>query len=252
MWMVCAFALPPALLTRCAHTLQCVAVFVVSWRGGGGKGTNSRLALLRLSTAAWRCGRSSVCPVPHAPVRTRAEPLGKHLESMDLKFMQFAFRWMNCLLLRELPLHIVLRLWDTCLSEPQGFDDFHVYVCTAMLLRFSKTLRELDSLVSTVRCPAPCSLRARRAASLNGGGRIPDGKAACRPLFSPAVVVLACGCWLWNLGLRVALALLCVFPPADCCAAFPLALRLWYVCVPGGCGGVPAKVAHNRVGNQGH
>lgn len=78
------------------------------------------------------------------------EPLGKHLESMDLKFMQFAFRWMNCLLLRELPLEIVLRLWDTCLSEPQGFDDFHVYVCTAMLLRFSKTLRELDSLEDVV------------------------------------------------------------------------------------------------------
>ncbi len=86
--------------------------------------------------------------IPHTSTCTRApEPLGKHLESMDLKFMQFAFRWMNCLLLRELPLEIVLRLWDTCLSEPQGFDDFHVYVCTAMLLRFSKTLRELDSLV---------------------------------------------------------------------------------------------------------
>ena len=61
--------------------------------------------------------------------------------------MQFAFRWMNCLLLREVPLHIVLRLWDTCLSEPEGFEDFHVYVCTAMLLRFSKQLKEMESLV---------------------------------------------------------------------------------------------------------
>lgn len=64
--------------------------------------------------------------------------------------MQFAFRWMNCLLLRELPMEIVLRLWDTCLAEPEGFEDFHVYVCVAMMLRFSKTLKEMDSLEDVV------------------------------------------------------------------------------------------------------
>lgn len=83
-----------------------------------------------------------------------SEALGKHLESMDLKFMQFAFRWMNCLLLRELPLALVLRLWDTCFAEPEGFDDFYVYICTAMLLRFAKPLKDMDTLVRLTRTMA--------------------------------------------------------------------------------------------------
>ena len=30
-------------------------------------------------------------------------------------------RWMNNLLLRELPLQATIRLWDTYLAEPDGF-----------------------------------------------------------------------------------------------------------------------------------
>ena len=29
--------------------------------------------------------------------------------------MQFAFRWYNCLLLREMRVHNIIRLWDTYL-----------------------------------------------------------------------------------------------------------------------------------------
>ena len=38
--------------------------------------------------------------------------------------MKFAFRWMNCFLLRELPLRAVVRLWDACLAEEGGFETF--------------------------------------------------------------------------------------------------------------------------------
>ncbi|XP_045146619.1 TBC1 domain family member 22A [Echinops telfairi] len=36
-----------------------------------------------------------------------------HLEQHDVKYLQFAFRWMNNLLMRELPLPCTVRLWDT-------------------------------------------------------------------------------------------------------------------------------------------
>lgn len=57
--------------------------------------------------------------------------------------MQFAFKWMNCLLLREFNLRCVIRLWDTYISE-DGFENFHVYVCVAFLCQFSSQLQEMD------------------------------------------------------------------------------------------------------------
>ena len=43
---------------------------------------------------------------------------------------------MNCLLLREMALPTAVRLWDTYFAEDirNGFDAFHVYVCTAFLV----------------------------------------------------------------------------------------------------------------------
>jgi TBC1 domain family member 2 len=59
-------------------------------------------------------------------------------------FLQFAFKWMNCLLLREFHLRCVIRLWDTYISEKDGFEDFHVYVCAAFLCQFSSQLQEMN------------------------------------------------------------------------------------------------------------
>jgi len=63
--------------------------------------------------------------------------LWNYLKNMGIKVMQFAFKWMNCLLLREFSLGCVIRLWDTYLSEGDGgFEDFHVYVCAAFLCQY--------------------------------------------------------------------------------------------------------------------
>lgn len=59
-------------------------------------------------------------------------------------YIQFAFRWMNCLLMRELPLRAVVRAWDTYLAEENGFESFHVYMSAALLCHFSSTLQEMD------------------------------------------------------------------------------------------------------------
>jgi hypothetical protein len=68
--------------------------------------------------------------------------LYQHLRKNNIEFIQFAFRWMNNLLMRELPLACTIRLWDTYHGEPFGFSDFHLYVCAAFLLRYSKNLME--------------------------------------------------------------------------------------------------------------
>lgn len=72
-------------------------------------------------------------------------PLHAHLKAEGVEYIQFAFRWMNCLLMRELPVHLVVRAWDTyMLEQPLGFAHFHVYVCCAYLVRFSSVLREME------------------------------------------------------------------------------------------------------------
>jgi hypothetical protein len=70
-------------------------------------------------------------------------PLCEHLREQGIEFLQFSFKWMNCLLLREFRLQYVPRLWDTYISESNGFDDFHAYVCAAYLCQFSAQLQEM-------------------------------------------------------------------------------------------------------------
>jgi hypothetical protein len=43
------------------------------------------------------------------------EPLYRHLKNQNIEFLQFTFRWMNNLLMRELPMRCTIRLWDTYL-----------------------------------------------------------------------------------------------------------------------------------------
>lgn len=73
------------------------------------------------------------------------EQLYAHLDAQGLDFLQFSFRWMNCLLLREFPLHCVIRLWDAYIAEPtEGFSTFHVYVCAVFLIYWSPQLKQMD------------------------------------------------------------------------------------------------------------
>ncbi|BFZ65099.1 GTPase-activating protein [Saitoella coloradoensis] len=85
-------------------------------------------------------------------------PLATHIDSLGIEFVQFAFRWMNCLLMRELPPLCIIRMWDTYISEgaSTGFREFHVYVCAAFLVKWSKELKEMefgDAMVFLQRLP---------------------------------------------------------------------------------------------------
>lgn len=77
-------------------------------------------------------------------VRRIDEPVSKHMEAQGLEFLQFAFRWFNCLLIREFPFLLVTRLWDTYLAEGDKFPDFLVYACASFLLTWTEQLQQLD------------------------------------------------------------------------------------------------------------
>ena len=69
-------------------------------------------------------------------------PLHNHIVHHEVQYLQFSFRWMNNLLLRELPLSATVRLWDTYLAERDGFSKFHLYVCAAFLIRWKADLEQ--------------------------------------------------------------------------------------------------------------
>ncbi|KAL3835086.1 hypothetical protein ACJIZ3_009822 [Penstemon smallii] len=77
-------------------------------------------------------------------VRRIDEPVSRHMEDQGLEFLQFAFRWFNCLLIREIPFHLVTRLWDTYLAEGDALPDFLVYIFASFLLTWSDKLQKLD------------------------------------------------------------------------------------------------------------
>lgn len=49
-------------------------------------------------------------------------PLAKHLEQESVEFIQFSFRWMNCLLMREISVRNTIRMWDTYLVGQFSID----------------------------------------------------------------------------------------------------------------------------------
>jgi hypothetical protein len=66
-----------------------------------------------------------------------------YLKKFEIDYVQFCFRWMNCFLIREFPVKLILRLWDAYFSEEKGFSEFHLYVCACLLLTFSEKLKAM-------------------------------------------------------------------------------------------------------------
>ena len=100
--------------------------------------------------------------------------LAKHLESEGIEFMQFSFRWMNCLLMREVSVRNTIRMWDTYMAEDQGFSDFHLYVCAAFLVKWSEQLMKMDFQVWLFIMFAPMHVR-NSLTSLSGDNDVLTG-----------------------------------------------------------------------------
>lgn len=90
------------------------------------------------------------------------------MESEGLEFLQFSFRWVNCLLLREIPFQLGLRLWDTYLAEGPRMKEFVIYVLAAFLLTWEKELKQMDFQVGLQCKIVELMLRAFHAANQLG------------------------------------------------------------------------------------
>ena len=53
-------------------------------------------------------------------------------------------RWVNCLLIREIPFSLAMRLWDTYLAEGVRMKEYLTYVLAAFLLTWSADLKRMD------------------------------------------------------------------------------------------------------------
>jgi len=88
---------------------------------------------------------------------TRVEKqVSEHFDAEGVQYMQFAFRWVNCLLLREVPFHLGIRLWDTYVSEGSTLKEFLGYVLSSFLLSWAPELKKMDFqeiIMFLQRCP---------------------------------------------------------------------------------------------------
>lgn len=68
----------------------------------------------------------------------------EHFEKEEINLMQIVIRWVFCLLIREFPLKLGLRLFDTYISDDEGFTTLHIYVCTAILLKWAQKIKKMQ------------------------------------------------------------------------------------------------------------
>jgi hypothetical protein len=59
--------------------------------------------------------------------------LAEWIEREAITYQEFAWRWANCLLVRELPLAAVLRIWDSYFGSHRTIAASHVFVCAAVM-----------------------------------------------------------------------------------------------------------------------
>lgn len=71
-------------------------------------------------------------------------PLAVHLAAEGCQTVQYSFRWMSVLLLREFRLPLIVRLWDALLAEEDGCGVFMVFVCAALLINWRDELLAMD------------------------------------------------------------------------------------------------------------
>ncbi|KAH0790851.1 TBC domain containing protein [Histomonas meleagridis] len=75
----------------------------------------------------------------------RVDPkLNEHLREEEIEYQEFAFRWMNCLLVREFSIPLIFRLWDSYLSNHTKISSTHVYTCAALMVALSPKIIKLQ------------------------------------------------------------------------------------------------------------
>ena len=74
-------------------------------------------------------------------IMSRVDPnLSKWIYSEGIQYFEFAFRWMNCLLVREFDPKHLFHIWDTYISNLPKLEENQVFLCAAMLEKFADQL----------------------------------------------------------------------------------------------------------------
>ncbi|CAD8205334.1 unnamed protein product [Paramecium pentaurelia] len=68
-------------------------------------------------------------------------PLYQYFEDQQIDLNHFAFRWVLCLLIREFPLSLTIRLLDTYLAEGDEMANLHVYTVTNLILKCAPEIK---------------------------------------------------------------------------------------------------------------
>ncbi|EAY04116.1 TBC domain containing protein [Trichomonas vaginalis G3] len=70
--------------------------------------------------------------------------LAQHIAAEEIQYQEFAFRWVNCLLVREFSVSIIFRIWDNYLSHHNRIATSHVYMCAALMDAMAYKLMPLN------------------------------------------------------------------------------------------------------------
>lgn len=70
-------------------------------------------------------------------IKQMDQKLHAHFIEQQVDIVNFAFRWIFCLLIREIPLHLSIKLMDYYLVEECYPNELCVYLSLALVLRFS-------------------------------------------------------------------------------------------------------------------
>jgi hypothetical protein len=74
--------------------------------------------------------------------RVDPELLG-HFEKEGIDFHNMYFKWVTCLLLRQLSVRMGLRLFDTYIADENNYFNFIMYILAAIVLKFSRKLKKM-------------------------------------------------------------------------------------------------------------
>lgn len=90
--------------------------------------------------------------------------LAKHMEREGVEFIQFSFRWMNCLLMREISVKNTIRMWDTYLVSATLTADSQIEYNKANQPSIRR-LKTKASPPSTSTCAPPSSSNGRTSSA---------------------------------------------------------------------------------------
>lgn len=66
--------------------------------------------------------------------------LGQHLSAEELDPMDFAYRWVSCFMMRDLPFRFGLLVWDALMCDDEGFPGLCTYLALALIKQLKREL----------------------------------------------------------------------------------------------------------------